>query len=100
MKYLSSILLVIFMVFQLSTSISYLVESCNESSINIIDQDEDEESSEKSEKTSNCKAEFILFKIFNSKVKSFQKFVKISNFYLIANYCITIITTIIPPEQV
>lgn len=100
MKYLSTLLLVLFLSFQFSTSIICFIENCNDVNIGIYDQDEEEENSKESKENKELKSDFIENSNFDFAFLLNNKSSKVDAFYLISEYKVATTITILPPKQV
>ena len=103
MKFSTSILILVFLTFQFSTTFICFLENANDTNISALTQDQDQdqdEDSKESKENIDLKSMFIET---NQLEVSFLKILKnkeISKFYFISDYNASSSINILPPEQV
>lgn len=100
MKYISSILLVLFLSFQFSSSIIYVIENGNNTTFSIYDQEEDNENPKESKGNKELKSDFIENSNYDFAYTPNNQSSKIDVIYLISDYKASTTISILPPEQV
>ena len=101
MKFSTSILILVFLTFQFSTTFICFLENANDVNFSALTQDQDQdEDSKESKENIDLKSMFIET---NQLEVSFLKILKnkeISKFYFISDYNTSSSINILPPEQV
>jgi hypothetical protein len=99
MKFLTRILLLLFVFFQFSSSIIYLIETESETKISIVFEEE-ENSKEESKEVKDFKTEFIYEKKFDTLL-NFEEISTVDNHnYIMKESTLKSTLFLPPPEQV
>jgi hypothetical protein len=101
MKFLTSILVFLFVLFQFSKSIICFIEKSNNISLEYNTQNQDEEEDSKEDKDNKeLKSEFTNVKTLKISFLSYKKLFEINKIYLFADYNVDKTITILPPDKV
>ncbi len=100
MKHLSSLLIILFITFQFSTSFIYFVDNFNNNNIAIEILDEEEEDSKELKEYKELKSDFLQNNKIYFNFLSDLKSSRLISFYLIKKYKVATSITILPPENV